>query len=292
MNHTRPNDNPKAKKISPKLLKKYSGRGLKTITISGPGLPTQKFKICVGNHPDDVKKWIEERRRRFPRHGGNFDAGKSVNDFGNNDVGGAMVGNKRRLESDDTDVKQKKACLGGDCVTANYSNGLSSLLAGYDSSSSEDGEEKDQNTAGNGEPHKCPVDKEKSTENPSETKRQTTTLQDPSKSPTRRCKFFQRGKCRHGNSCKFLHTTNIDKDATQSSKRLTQSQHDKSSQKYQAELRALDLIPSDRNRGNKPVNSTSLLNKLLQRDKERERRLTLQLLRYIVDCDYFQGADA
>ena len=42
------------------MAKKYSGRGLKTITIAGPGIPTQKFKICVGNHPEDVKKWIEE----------------------------------------------------------------------------------------------------------------------------------------------------------------------------------------------------------------------------------------
>jgi hypothetical protein len=40
--------------------------------------------------------------------------------------------------------------------------------------------------------------------------------------------------------------------------------------------------------GKKSLDSTSLLHKLLRRDKERERRLTLQLLRYIVDCDHFR----
>ena len=60
------------------------------------------------------------------------------------------------------------------------------------------------------------------------------------------------------------------------------------------EMRMLGLVPpggSTRNPGGggkKSLDGTSLLHKLLWRDRERERRLTLQLLRYIVDCDHFR----
>ena len=71
-------------------------------------------------------------------------------------------------------------------------------------------------------------------------------------------------------------------------KRQSQSERDKARNQYEHELKVLGLsTPSSH--GSSPLNNTSLLHKLLQRDKERERRLTLQLLRYIVDCDYLQG---
>jgi hypothetical protein len=37
------------------------------VTVAIPGCPIQKFRICVGNHPDDIQKWIAERRKKFPR---------------------------------------------------------------------------------------------------------------------------------------------------------------------------------------------------------------------------------
>ena len=46
---------------------KFSGSGFKTVTVQVPGCPVQRFKICVGNRPEDVQKWIEERKKKFPR---------------------------------------------------------------------------------------------------------------------------------------------------------------------------------------------------------------------------------
>ena len=252
------------KKINPKMAKRYSGRGLKTITIAGPGIPTQKFKICVGNHPEDVKKWIEERRKRFPRRGG-----------GNAD---AAAGGKRDRETSfvTANIESKKQRVHGAGGGA-----LSSLLAGYDSSSSE-GEVIEN----------CPNNEEKAThQSDHNTENASVTLNTPSKGPTRACLFFKRGKCRHRDSCKFLHTLDAPGDTNQD-KRKAQSDQDKARRAHDYELQALGLVSSGqshRNGQNKPVNNTSLLNKLLQRDKERERRLTLQLLRYIVDNDFFQG---
>ena len=59
------------------------------------------------------------------------------------------------------------------------------------------------------------------------------------------------------------------------------------------ELRTLGLLPpTTPGGGGRAFDGASLLHKLLRRDGERERRLTLQLLRYIVDCDHFREEDA
>lgn len=275
-----------AKKVNPKIAKKYSGRGLKTITISGPGMPTQRFKICVGNHPDDVKKWIEDRRKRFPRT-------SVTSDHTNSDV---ATGEKRdRLES--LDITNKKQCThrpNADATRAapDKSGGaLSSLLAGYDSSSSE--EEKGTATAVNESVKKEDevLEVVKQTHHSNDAPKTSTSNQTTSfMSPTRVCKYYKRGKCRHGDSCKFAHTKSDD-SGNNEAKRKAQREQDKARRKYESELVALGLVtPGQSNRnGSKPVNN--LLSKLLQRDKERERRLTLQMLRYIVDCDYFQRND-
>ena len=60
---------------APKIVKshyqavhgKFSGSGFKTITVAVPGCPVQRFRICVGNRPEDVQEWIAERKKRFPR---------------------------------------------------------------------------------------------------------------------------------------------------------------------------------------------------------------------------------
>lgn len=244
-------------------------------------MPTQKFKICVGNHPDDVKKWIEERRKRFPRRSGTSNGAEThLSTF---------AGEKRdREESPETANDSKKQCIdregtGTADSSANGAGALSSLLAGYDSSSSDE------------EKRTATTDKEPQNQDVEHNQNLSSTLEHTSvslnaSSTARVCKFFKRGKCRHGDSCKFLHTKSEDKGNNED-KRKAQSEQDKSRRKYESELQALGLVaPGQSNRnGHRPVNNTSLLNKLLQREKERERRLTLQLLRYIVDCDYFQG---
>lgn len=281
------------KKINPKMAKKYSGRGLKTITIAGPGMPTQRFKICVGNHPDDVQRWIEERKKRFPRMDGSHR--KTV-----------TTGTKRsRQDEDDSAKSQKKSCLDdeNDNDSAKQqsneevqaSSGLSSLLAGYGSSSSEDGEI--------AEPKNKSTDRSSKDDSILDATKPSTVTGTGSgdySPPKRLCTFHQRGKCRHGTSCKFLHS-DIPKDSSNNdqqrqNKRQSQSERDKARNQYQQELQVLGLAtPSHGSRytsGGKVINSTSLLHKLLQRDKERERSLTLQLLRYIVDCDYFQESES
>jgi hypothetical protein len=274
----------KQKKVNPKMAQKYSGQGLKTITISGPGIRPQKFKICVGNHPDDIKKWIEERRKRFPRS----TTTKNISGSGectNNDI---MTKRSREDDTQDEGRKeQKKQCkeAAGEKVAS-----LSNLLAGYGSSSSlSDNESAVAKVEQVGE----------------DVNIETTLKSAPAEGgaseqsqPMRICKYYQRDKCRHGESCKFLHSEKSSSlaksDDQRQKKRHSQSARDKARNDYERELQVLGLanpshVSRHNNSGGKTITNSSLLLKLLQRDKERERRLSLQLLRYIVDCDYFQS---
>jgi len=87
---------------------KYAGQGLKNITIDIPGCRPQRFKICVGNHPSDIEKWIEERKKNFPT--------------------------KSRIQEKLNSAKKP--------VTSSLPNTdlskISSLMAGYESSSDDD----------------------------------------------------------------------------------------------------------------------------------------------------------
>ena len=137
---------------------KYSGRGLKPVTIDLPGSKAQTFHICVGNHPEDIKLWIEERKKNFPT--------------------------KKRIE-------EKKA-----------KSAITSLVSGYSSSDTE--------------------------------------------KPKKLCTYFQKGKCIHGENCKFLHDT-----------------------------------PKPQKK-EKPKKK-SLLEKMVYSEMQREQYLTLQCLQFMMD---------
>jgi len=289
-NNNKPESNKSKKKVNQKMAKKYSGRGLKTITIAGPGMPTQRFKICVGNHPDDIKKWIEERKKRFPRRDGSH---KKYNTSSSSSVSAGMKRSRLDDEKEDDDENGKRPCIDNSAVKSEVAEskseavGLSSLLAGYGSSSSSDEEDESNNSS---------AGKAATTTTQEEGKvKDSTTAETGNKSPPKRlCTYYQRGKCRHGSSCRFLHSDKPINNSTQNNnKRQSQSERDKARNQYEQELKILGLAtPSHGSRytsGGKVINNTSLLHQLLARDKERERSLTLQLLRYIVDCDYFQN---
>jgi len=218
---------------------KFAGGGFKTVTIAIPGCRVQRFNICVGNHPEDVKKWIQERKRRFPRRQQKTDS-------------------KKQTASDKQETKTESA--------------LGSLLEGYGSSSSEDdnnkklaaqhskasdGTKKTTNAAAGEEgSHLVGTDAAVSQAEPSPTR--------PPNYRTRPCKYFMRnGSCRNGDNCNFSHEIQNQQQKRERSNPRTRRQRGSSS-------------------------STTLLRKLLENDARREATLSIQLLEYLVDCNYLQ----
>eukprot|EP00934_Nitzschia_sp_Nitz4_P000982 Nitzschia sp. Nitz4//scaffold221_size33835//31260//32357//NITZ4_007858-RA/size33835-exonerate_protein2genome-gene-0.18-mRNA-1//1//CDS//3329542578//982//frame0 len=209
---------------------KFSGSGFKTVTVSIPGCRVQRFQICVGNRPEDIQRWIADRKRKFPR-------------------------------------QQPMAAVGGtngdpavstSAETENKS-GMSSLLAGYGSSDSEEEPSKEttnspRNTT---ETPVNPASSEVPTSDVAATPARTHTKQ-------RLCRFFARnGTCRNGTNCHFLH-----EKPSQSSASTPQNDR-------------------KRKRG-RPTTSDTLLRKLLATDMDREATLTMQLLKHIVEKEFYR----
>lgn len=214
---------------------KFKGNGFKTVTVAIPGCKVQRYRICVGNHPDDVKKWIADRRKNFPRRSGLI----------------PVEGGQTTVESH----------FGG-------------LLDGYGSSSSE------------GEPPSKVLEEPKGIELTQKLNDETTigkshdstsnncitgasVNSNNAKFRTQMCRYFARtGTCRNGDKCTFQHErfSRNNNNSPQSNLTSTTPQMGKK----------------------KAGKSSTLLKKLLKSDTDREMTLTLQLLRYIVDCNFLQ----
>jgi hypothetical protein len=273
---------------------KFSGRGLKTVTVAVPGCRIQRFKICVGNHPEDIQAWIAERKKRFPtkdriQRKGDVEVRKRAEGA----LSAVASGAKRNRDTckvdrcdQDGNQPEKKSKMeeakegGAEAVVG----GLASLLGGYGSSSSSDDEES------LGEEKK----KHSKTDSPKNLP------QEQQQNPfyrTRPCRFYLRtGRCRNGANCHYLHEDGEARRLAEE-QRIGQSKRDKARSDARRDIERLNS-PRSNKRGSvggvddykyaNPGPKAPLLRKLLQNDIRRERSLALQLLRYIVDCNYLQ----
>jgi hypothetical protein len=224
---------------APKIVKahyqgshgKFSGAGFKTITVTVPGCRVQRFRICIGNRPEDIQRWIEDRKKRFPRQ------------------------NSVKNEAKDEAKDAKSA------VPKKETTGMTSLLAGYGSSGSEnDDVAVEENTVldNGGSPQK-----EEKLQNDKPANGPPQSVQD--RRIDRPCRYFLRnGSCLNGESCRFSHEAPAKRFAT-------------------------DNGEKKRKRGG-PTTSDTLLRKLLTGDMERESALTMQLLEFIVKKDFFKAS--
>lgn len=232
------------------------GDAFKTVMVAVRGCRVQRFRICVGNRPEDIERWIAERRKRFPRQ---------------------KQQQQRAVETTATTTTKLAA--------ANEAPGLSNLLEGYgsSSSSSDDGDDSvngnnDETRSSNHDVKVAPLNVDERKKSGIDQSATATTSTDGAQPPrpyrTRPCRFFSRsGRCRNGDNCNFSHEPpsrrpNHDDETrrnTNNNKRQKTSNNCK---------------PSSR--------PASLLGKLLANDVQRETTLTLQLLEYIAENGFLQ----
>jgi Zinc finger C-x8-C-x5-C-x3-H type (and similar)/Nuclear fragile X mental retardation-interacting protein 1 (NUFIP1) len=269
---------------------KFSGSGFKSVTIAIPGCRVQRFKICVGNRPEDIQKWIADRKRKFPRQQSQELQQVQV-----------QPQTEQKLKAKATATAMDETHQ--DAMTRKESDtieavGLTSLLAGYGSSSTSDDDadadidkvpEIPTMAASSSmiEPTLDAIETTDSTENallalnstsaqsmevhPSENNGGTSRRPTPTSRP---CHFFMRnGRCRNGDSCSYSH------DMTKVSGMSASSRL--------APTSTTTITTRRQEQHNK--RSETLLRRLLANDMRRETTLTLKLLKYVARRNYLQS---
>jgi hypothetical protein len=278
---------------------KFSGSGFKTVTVAVPGCRVQRFKICVGNRPEDVQRWIAERKKRFPR---------TTTAHRNTTTTTTTTTTATERPNNDNNILVHPHG-GGD----KNDTGLSALLAGYGSSDGDDDDSStkdetrvgDQASGRNENNGTMDATLDASSLPPTGLKHQTSEANNNNNNmdgndgnmvnlaasssttlSTRPCRFFFRsGSCKNGDSCRFRHDGSTGGgggggDKTHFQKRHTTPQTTESSTGQRK-----------RKRGGGPTSSDTLLRKLFENDMERESDLTMQLLRYIVKNNFFRNSN-
>jgi hypothetical protein len=293
-----------------------SGNGYQKVTVAIPGCKPQSFTVCVGNDPKDVQKWIQERRANYPTRSKillkvqqkQATATDNAATYSTPTVSFSQIPNTSKdganslTASTETNSHLKKSILG-------------SLLAGYDSSSSssstgsKDEKEKDENSAA----HRSSLPPTESTTETitltGENKQAPNTIIESSFSSTsnthfdkKTCRYFLRGKCFRGNECTFLHDDTIKaalteaasesevrpvRDGNRNTKRCIEEQQQQQHPGNDNKQGTHQKKKKAKHTSSTAYTNNTLLRKLLDNDIKREACITLQLLRYIVQSNFF-----
>jgi hypothetical protein len=267
---------------------KFSVSGFKSVTIAIPGCRVQRFKICVGNHPEDIQKWIAERKRKFPRQQEQVPTEQKLN----------VKATTTPVDETHQDAMKRKESDTIETV------GLTSLLAGYGSSSSSD-DENDKDADIDQAPERPTMPASSSMIEPTLDAMETTystedtplalnstsvrsmevnqneknggTERRPT-SNSRPCHFFMRnGKCRNGDSCCYSHDmTKVSGMPASSRLAPTTTTTTTTSRRQKQQQQHIKR-------------SETLLRRLLANDVRRETTLALKLLKYVAQRNYLQG---
>ena len=292
---------------------KFSGSGFKTITVGVPGCRVQKFKICVGNRPEDIRRWIAERRKKFPRTSlMNTQTTNSTNIAENTTEGSSSsIDSATTLKRAGKMQKQTPA-----------TTGLSSLLAGYGSSSDDDGgvDDREEETLSTTKAPKIPkredvdvlgtnINRNEGTSASMEATNEGNAIMQTSNSSvnctetqleenrgkkSRPCRFyFRKGSCRNGSNCRFSHDESRFGHQFDGARNHNHQQQHRRESSLSTSSKAFRENKNTKKR-KRGVHSSSdtLLRKLVQNDMERESALSIQLLKFIVDNNFFLDNDS
>ncbi|KAF0695717.1 Aste57867_13481 [Aphanomyces stellatus] len=229
----------------------YAGSGLKEIEIEG-----QTFKVLVGNSPEDIRKWREERRKKWPS---DANVKRKVDERDERTQAGDVMSNP---------AKPKRVKLAHDAAKDGAST--SETTAPLEAPSATEGgtpapptSTDAPSTLATGSPNQKP--KKKSSKFCVKFIRSSCTLgvncdynHDVQSVP---CKgYSSTGKCKRGDKCQFSHAATVPPKPSAAKSAATQVKEHKS----------------------------SLLRKLLAKDIDREHRHMLQAFHHLVEHNFFQ----
>jgi hypothetical protein len=295
------------------IISSGNGNGYQKVTVAIPGCKPQSFTVCVGNDPKDVQKWIQERRANYPTRAKILlkEQQKQATATDNATTYSTPTVSFSQIPNTSNDNANS---LNASTETNNYleKSILGSLLAGYDSSSStgsKDEIEKDKKDDYSAVHRSGLSFTESTTETitlTGENMKAPSTIIESSVSSNsnthfdkKLCRYFLRGKCFRGKECTFLHDdirrvalTEVAsesevrplRDGNRNAKRCIEEQQLPENVNKQG---THQKKKKTKHTSSTTCTNTTLLRKLLDNDIKREACITLQLLRYIVQSNFF-----
>jgi hypothetical protein len=251
----------------------YSGKGLKEVDIEG-----QKFVVLVGDSPEDIAKWREERRKKWP-----------------------SVVKKAAVTASGVQPKPSNTAAATISATTAYATRKRKLSSSSDELEEGEVSEDEEPVAG---PDSTTTEQQQTVEAPIEPMAVPDASSSTGSEPlakkhkkTALCKKFVRGQCRFGDHCNFSH----DRSAFACHAMLTKGRCSKGShclfshdpamlaeRETQRKVSAAQRAVDDKWR----AESSSLLRKLLKKDIQTEQKQMLQVVRYIVQNGFFRDAES
>lgn len=236
----------------------FSGTGLKDIEVEVEG-QKKKFKVLVGTSPEEVEQWREERRKRFPS-AANMQAKREdlekVRSFGG--VESSASGGARGKSGVKKSGKQENVDGGA---------------GGAASEGFEEQKERD-------------IDDKTATKDGSESG--TGTARGGAQVKTTLCQYFSRGRCKHGEECRYIHDKGAQASYAEERKkrqRMNASELEQLERKQHAKKGKL-FLPKPLAGGDRGT----LLKRLLQDDISSEENIILQCFRYFTTSNFFEGS--
>ncbi|KAF7728324.1 nuclear fragile X mental retardation protein interacting protein 1 [Apophysomyces ossiformis] len=204
--------------------------------------------------PEELAAWIEARKRNWPSQA-NIERKKREAE--EKAARGQLVPGVKRKHKQDQDTQNKKPC------TENTENAAASVtplgsIAAYESGSEKDDGSDSDSDASSGDSIDLEADAITSKDPTSSGK--ILLPENDVKKPKRICKYFARGKCGHGDSCRFAH---------------------EKIERPKREPKMPEVVFRKR---------PNLLRMLLDKEIRQEKNIVLQCFRYIVEND-FLGED-
>lgn len=201
----------------------------------------QKFKVLMGTDPSEVEQWRSERRKRFPTAAA---------------VAQREQSHQKYLEQGGIDKRSKKRKVDkispSESASVEPSNPLSQL-AQY----------------GSDEEQPATIDLTENVDASSKKKKKKV------------CSYFIKGKCRHGDRCRFLHERASDSEPTDNTTVTKKEKGEKVEKKGGLHLPKPLVGGKD----------GSLYRKLIEELVHDDESLILQCFRYFVQENFFQPAD-
>ncbi|ETV90153.1 hypothetical protein H310_15013 [Aphanomyces invadans] len=236
----------------------YAGSGLKEIEVEG-----QKFQVLVGNSPEEITKWREERRKKWPSES---NVKRKNEQMGERVQAGDIPANKK-LKTSPALPGPTDGTTPSDATSGTAERPAAELNAATSAAQLPDNEVASPRSVHRAKPASS---KKKSSKfcvkfirNGCDDGDKCLFNHDIESIPCKQ--FLAKGSCKRGTQCKFSHTV-----TAQDKLKQLQLQH----QKEQA-----SQVKQHR---------SSLLRKLLAKDIDKEHRHILQAFRHLVEHHFFQ----